>query len=172
MPTTTYSRAGHSTPIPARDLADLADLFELVASSERPNLMVPLFGALASSPATLPALLELCGSWGVQLETFLPAMRQAIATLDRLERRRGGRRSVETVAVPNVRAVCSLAKSRAGRTMGRLRLRLERIGREFAEARELEQTRQQIEEFLAERPADGARDLVNRYFGKRPGGDP
>ena len=56
--------------------------------------------------------------------------------------------------------------------MGRPRLRLERIGREFAEARELEQTRQEIQDFLAEPPVRGARDLVDRWFGKRPGGDP
>ena len=166
----TQERA-QASPIPARELADLADLFELVASM-RPYLLVSLFGALASSPATLPGLLELCGSWGFRLETFLPSLRQALDTLSRLERRRGGRRSAETVTVPNVRAVSSLALSRADRSMGRPRLRLERIAREFAEARELEQARQGIEDFLAEPPAPGARDLVDRWFEKRPGGDP
>ena len=49
-------------------------------------------------------------------------------------------------------------------------MRLERIAREFAEARELEKVRRQIDDFLAEPPIDGARDLVDRWL--RPGGDP
>ena len=164
-------RTGLASPIPTRKSTGLADLFELVASSERPNLVVLLFGALASSPER-PVLLELCASWGFQLETFSPAMRQAVATLDQLERRRG-RWTAETVTVPNVRAVCSLAASRAGRaTVARHRFRLERIVRKLAEACELEQTRQQIDGFLAEPPAEGAHDLVERWFGKRQGGDP
>ena len=161
-------RTGTESPIPARELADLADLFELVASSRRPNLVVPLFAALAGSPAS-PALVELCASWGVQLKTFIPSLRLAIATLERLLRRRG-RRIAET-DITDVRAVCSLAMSRAGRsTVARERARLRRIASEFAEACDLEQTRQEINEFLTEPPPAGARDLVDRYFGKH--GDP
>ena len=185
MTTTTYSRTGHPVAIPAEELRGLPDLLELVAS-KRPDLLGSLIESLATSPEK-DAVHELARSWGLaEPDQLWETVFQALTTLKRLEGLRGqwsaqryrghwiyeGQWSAGIVTVPNVRAVCSLAAGRAGRALPLRRERLGRIIRNLTEARELEQVRQQIDDFLAEPPADGARDLVGRWFGKRPGGDP